>query len=398
MGHDPAWVGLGVAGQGITALGAAEQIQDRVQNSQAAITGQRQWFPSPRYEIPFCERFGDNQSFIKYKIKFPFFQAKTVFQIHQLCFLKFYRRETRFGISIIVPKVTANLKKSQFSKGAFPLGSASGINPRERSASRERKIEILYKTWPRITIWVGPVGSFSKRNTTFLWKTNFVEGKTSLILNATPCRGWARGQGAREAAGKAAQGTSCSGTEAEPGLTMLIFQMGKKPFPIPVPCAGRAGDAPSPGGLPWTGTQWDGCDFKQINKTCGCFPAVPPPPVQPGLHLPWSFPNACLGEKRTPRPLWWLQGAAPRPLPAPQTPHVASGPKKIICNSHPAHLITTRSLQDGASQSPAAAEPWLRGARIHFNKAGKEKNEFALRFCSLGTEKGEHVAGQGGEI
>lgn len=42
MGHDPAWVGLGVAGQGITALGAAEQIQDRVQNSQAAITGQRQ--------------------------------------------------------------------------------------------------------------------------------------------------------------------------------------------------------------------------------------------------------------------------------------------------------------------------------------------------------------------
>lgn len=39
LGHDPAWVGLGESGQGTTAL-------DRVQNSQAAITGQRQRFPS----------------------------------------------------------------------------------------------------------------------------------------------------------------------------------------------------------------------------------------------------------------------------------------------------------------------------------------------------------------
>jgi len=39
---------------------------------------------------------------------------------------------------------------------------------------------------------------------------------------------------------------------------------------------------------------------------------------------------------------------------------------------------------------------WGEGAR--FNKPGKEKNEFALQSCSLGTEKGEHVAGQGGEI
>lgn len=72
--------------------------------------------------------------------------------------------------------------------------------------------------------------------------------------------------------------------------------------------------------------------------------------------------------------------------------------QKTIWNSHPAHLINTHSLQDGASHSPATAKPWLWGAGIYFNKAGEEKNEFALRFCSLGTEKGEHVAGQGGEI
>lgn len=79
------------------------------------------------------------------------------------------------------------------------------------------------------------------------------------------------------------------------------------------------------GGQAWTGTQWDDRDFKQINKTCGSFPAVPPPPVQPGLHLPWSFPNVCPVEKRS----WpcarqglfpWLQGAA---LPA-ACPHGCS--------------------------------------------------------------------------
>lgn len=115
-------MGLGIAGQGITALGAAEEIRDRVQNSQAAITGQRQRFPSLRCEIPFCECFGDNELPVKYKIKFPFFQAKTVFQIHQLCFLEFYRRETRFGISIIVPKVTANLKNLNSAKVLFLWG------------------------------------------------------------------------------------------------------------------------------------------------------------------------------------------------------------------------------------------------------------------------------------
>lgn len=42
LGHDPAWVGLGIAAQGTTALGAAVEIRDRVLNSEAAVTGQRQ--------------------------------------------------------------------------------------------------------------------------------------------------------------------------------------------------------------------------------------------------------------------------------------------------------------------------------------------------------------------
>lgn len=42
LGHDTAWVGLGETGQGTTAL----EIRNRVQNSQAAITGQRQRMPS----------------------------------------------------------------------------------------------------------------------------------------------------------------------------------------------------------------------------------------------------------------------------------------------------------------------------------------------------------------
>lgn len=52
----------------------------------------------------------------------------------------------------------------------------------------------------------------------------------------------------RESAGKAAQGTLRSTTEVEPGLTMLIFQMEKKPFPIQMPCFGEVGCAPSAAG------------------------------------------------------------------------------------------------------------------------------------------------------
>lgn len=113
------------------ALGAAEEIRDRVQNSQAAITGQRQRFPSLRCEIPFCECFGDNRSLVKYKIKFPFFQAETVFQIHQLCFPEVLQKGNTIWDFNYSSKSDSKFEKSQFSKGAFPLGSVSGINPRE---------------------------------------------------------------------------------------------------------------------------------------------------------------------------------------------------------------------------------------------------------------------------
>lgn len=159
----------------------------------------------------------------------------------------------------------------------------------------------------------------------------------------------------------------------------------------------------------------------------------PHPPVQLWLHLPWSFPK-CLPDKKAPRaPL--APALAARALPVAsnlqpcQSPALAqtcmpfslaemlriwlwappAPPPKIICNSDSAHLINNRSPSPPPARREwgfphphhpprSPANPSVRGERIHFNKPGKEKNEFARQFCSLGTEKGEHVAGQGGEI
>lgn len=58
-GFESSWAG------NRSCLWTAVEIQDRVQNCQAAIREQRRWFPFLRCEIGFCECFGANQLFVK---------------------------------------------------------------------------------------------------------------------------------------------------------------------------------------------------------------------------------------------------------------------------------------------------------------------------------------------